>query len=74
MFTVTPHRVNGGHAEQATARGVCGQFHRSERVTVNALDAVVVGEESVDDDVTRFEEFADAEVVPQEVGEGGVDF
>ena len=64
--------MDGGRAEQSATRGTGGQFDFAEGFTRNALDAVVVGQQAIDENVVALEELAEATGfgVPQEVGEG----
>ena len=67
--------MDGGRAEQPAARGTGGQFDFAKGFTGDAFDAVVVGQQAVDEDVVALEKLAKPAGlgITQEVGEGFID-
>ena len=70
VLAVAAHREDGRHAEQSAARRTGGQRDFAELVAAHAVEAVVVGEQAVDDDEVGLEQAAQAEVLAQQAGEG----
>ena len=57
---VAAHGVNGGHAQQTTARRIGWQVYLAKLVTGNAVDSVVGGEQSVDEDIVALQKIAES--------------
>ena len=73
MLAVAAHCMDRCHAEQAAAWRPRWQSRAAEFVAVHAFEAVVVGKQTVDDDVVGLEEVGEPAVVGEQPGERLVD-
>ena len=60
LDAVTTHGVDGGHAKKSTARGTFLQRNLLELVSSDSINAVVVGQEAIDENMVTFQKFSEA--------------